>query len=328
MTLSRGHAEGAVGDRDAALSMAFCHKVTRARAKNFYYGMKLTSEPKRSALYAIYAFMRACDDLVDEPVGQDEGAGGDATGSPSVVETEHAAVIDPAVGRARIDRFRAAMQRVIDGHVVDDPRPAVESVWPAFRHVMRTYDIDPAHLHAMLDGQAADLVKSTYDTFDELYEYCFRVASTVGLVCISVWGYEGGEATRKIAEERGIALQLTNILRDVVEDATRDRIYLPSEDLKKFGCDPACLKSGTPDAAFDALMRFQLDRAQRYYQQSAGLEPLIAADCRGASWGIMAVYRDLFHKIDRDPRAVLRGRVSLSKLRKMNVVLRAKLGLY
>lgn len=292
----------------ASLDASFehCREVARARAGNFYYGMKLTPEPKRSAIYAVYAFMRACDDLADEA---DARAGADAA-------------------RAEIDAFRGELDRVLAGERIDG------AFWPAFAHVLNTYPIDPADLHHMLDGQAADMTVHRYATFDDLYRYCYNVASTVGLVCISVWGHEeggdSGDETRTLAEQRGIALQLTNILRDLAEDAGagsggggRGRVYLPAEDFERFGYTEADLQAGTVNAAFDEFMAFQIERARSYYAMSEPLERRLTPDCRATSWAMMRIYRGLLDRIAEAPRRVLRERIRLSKPAKVGIAARA-----
>ena len=290
-------------------SMDYCYRVTRRQARNFYYGLKLTPQPKRSALYVVYAFMRACDDLADEP-----GVSAEARVERiDVFRKQMHAVLQTAAG------VTPAGVTAIEGSCVD-----AKSLWPAFRHVMQAYSIDPALLDAMLDGQASDLTVSRYPRFEDLYGYCYKVASVVGLVCISIWGYRGGHATRKIAEHRGVALQLTNILRDLVEDAGRQRLYLPEEDLDRFGLTSQELleqiRTGRVDSSFDRLMAFEIERARSYYQRSAVLESLIEPACRSTSWVIMRIYRGLLEKIARNPRAVLRRRVALSWLDKAAIV--------
>ena len=198
-------------------------------------------------------------------------------------------------------------------------------MWPAFAHVVQTYPVRGEHLHAMLDGQLADLEPTTYETFDALYNYCYQVASVVGLVCVSVWGDDGHPSVPQLAEHRGIALQMTNILRDVKEDALRGRVYLPEQDLERFGIDPATLRGedGSPPAAFVDLMNFELDRARSYYQKSAGLESHLDASCRATCWAMMRIYRRLMDKIAANPARVLRQRVSLSPPRKAYLAARA-----
>ena len=160
-----------------AASFAYCEHVTETRARNFYYGLKLTPEPKRSAIYTIYAFMRACDDLVDEALDE-------AASMRDALPASHATAQpgDVSEALARIESFRATMEQVLAA-APGDPLPD-GPIWPAFAHVMRTYPVDPKHLHAMLDGQRCDLEQHRYETFEELYDYCYKVASVVGLVCI------------------------------------------------------------------------------------------------------------------------------------------------
>ena len=285
------------------LARAFDHArhVAKQHARNFYYGMKLMPEPKRSAMYAIYTFMRACDDLADETAQR---------------------AADQAVDSVEV--FRQTMQHIIDGG--DPPRNSEQNdqlMWLGFTHVMRAYPIDTQLLHDMLDGQIEDLRETRYETFDDLYRYCYRVAGTVGLVCISVWGYKGGAATRQLAESRGIAFQLTNILRDLVEDAQRGRYYLPAEELERFNVDPQQFTGGDADDHFLALMRFQIIRARDYCQQSADLEQYLTADCRPAAAAMRRTYQALLEKIAHDPARVLRQRVRLGRLRKTAIALRA-----
>ena len=284
-------------------SLAHCRQVTRDRAQNFYYGLKLTPEPKRSALYTIYAFMRACDDLADD----------------------EAEALDQRAAIERIGHFRHQMQQTVerssDVALPDGP------IWPALRHVCLAYPIEPRDLHAMLDGQVCDLRQNRYETFDDLYGYCYKVASVVGLVCLSVWGFEGGAATKKLAEYRGIALQLTNILRDLVEDARRDRIYVPVDELEQYDLCPQSFMrlvlDGEGDNRFDRFMAYQVERADDYYRRCDALDRYIHPDTRGASWAIMRIYHGLFEKIRAEPRRVLRERVKLSRWQKTCITLRA-----
>ena len=284
-----------------ARSLDFCRVVTRRRARNFYYGLKLMPEPKRSALYAVYAFMRACDDLVDD-------------GCPDL----HAGV-------DRLEQFRDQMRQALDASTTGQLPPG--EVWPALRYVCATYPVDHAHLHAMLEGQKYDLQKNRYHSFDQLRDYCYKVAGVVGLVCISIWGHDDNEAAGRMAVERGLALQLTNILRDLVEDAHRNRVYLPDEELHRFGLDAQAfvhmILQRVPDDRFDRLMAFQVERVDRYYRAALPLENRICPDCRSASWAIMQLYRRLLEKIAANPRRVLAQRVRLSRWEKLLLVLAA-----
>ena len=290
-------------------SLESCRRITRTRARNFYYGLKLTPEPKRSALYAIYAFMRACDDLADRAL---ETGGSEA-------------------GLERIEQFRDRMRRALEGtsEPGESGGPDPEAgIWPAFRFVASTYGIEPDHLHAMLDGQRDDMIRNRYETFEQLRGYCYKVAGVVGLVCIRIWGFRDDDPqVRRLAEERGLALQLTNILRDVVEDAGRDRVYLPSDELGRFDLDPGSfldLVAGRRgDERFDRLMEFQIQRARECYESSASLESRIHADGRAASWAIMRIYRRLLERIAGRPRRVLTERVRLGRLVKAGIAMRA-----
>jgi len=305
-------------DKPVQRSLRHCRAVARKQARNFYHGMRLTPEPKRSAIYTVYAFMRACDDLVD----------GDT------LDEQSRATDNTAAASERLKSFRAQMDQALAATGLEDLPDG--PVWPAFRYVMGAYPVDPAHLRAMLDGQRMDLSQTRYATFDELYGYCYNVASTVGLVCVSVWGTvtpemnaessEGAEGVvhataTKLAEYRGIALQLTNILRDVREDAQRGRVYLPGQDLEKFGvtheelADPHALDA--LGQRFDRLMRFQIERARSYYAMSATLERHIEPRCRPTCWAIMQIYRQLLERIAQRPRRVLADRVRLSKPQKL-----------
>ena len=284
-----------------ARALAFCRRVTRRRARNFYYGLKLMPEPKRSALYAVYAFMRACDDLADEDCP------------------------DPQVAADRLEKFRAQMQQTLDSSSTDKLPPG--AVWTALRYVAATYPVDRAHLHDMLDGQKCDLQQNRYESFGQLRDYCYKVAGVVGLVCISVWGHDGGDAATAMAVQRGLALQLTNILRDLVEDAHRDRVYLPLEELRRYDLDDRSFMrmvlDREPDDRFDRLMAFQIERADRCYHAALPLENCISSDCRAASWAIMQLYRRLLDKITADPRRVLARRVRLSRWEKLSLALAA-----
>lgn len=263
-----------------AESYAHCHAVTRTRARNFYYGMKLTPEPKRSALYAIYAWMRQADDLADE-----SGAGG--------------------AKLARLERLREQTDAALAGGHIE-----AGLVWPAFIDTAKRYDVPRAYLHAMIDGQVLDQRKTTYANFDELYDYCYKVASVVGLTCIGVWGYEGGEETRRLSEWRGIAFQLTNILRDVDEDDGRDRTYLPQDAIGTGGLGDA--------------VRQYVQVARDYYEKSAPLDARVHPDGRPCLWAMTRIYRGLLDRIARRPDAVLAGRrVRLPSWRKAMIAFRA-----
>ncbi len=292
---------------DEAASFAYCTRVAREHGRNFYYGMKLMPQPRRDAMYAVYAWMRAADDLADEP--------GEATAKAGM-----------------LDAFRQQTDAALDpGAAVpsDGPSPHA-AMWPAVAATFRSYRIQGRHLHDMIDGQLRDQTQLRYADFPALENYCYHVAGTVGLVCLSVWGAADDEVARKLAVTRGLSLQLTNILRDLVEDANRNRLYLPADELRQHGLDDVILlrmlTTGQTDARFDALMKQQIVRARDCYIASATLESHLDADCRPTCWAMMRIYEQLLEKIATDPRRVIRQRVSLSTPAKLGIGLRAMMG--
>lgn len=321
-----------------AESFAYCKALTRREARNFYYGLCLTPEPRRSAMYAVYAWMRAADDLADSPETE-EDLPHNTQGAERFIPEPPAPSQGGAGGGSskqaartwkmqQLDAFQQVTHRAL-GAAADDGQamPVIpdihKAMWPAVCRTFADYPIQQADLDAMIHGQLADQTKTTYQNFDELYRYCYNVASVVGMVCISVWGYRGGDATRTLAEKRGIAFQLTNILRDLVEDAQRGRVYLPADELAQFGCTAEQLTRRQADDNFDKLMRFQIQRARDYYQQADTLEQQLEPDCRAASSALNRIYRGLLEQIAANPRAVLTRRVRLNNLRKLGIAVGA-----
>ena len=249
---------------------------------------------KRFAMYAIYAWMRLADDLADV-------AG------------------DVAAKTRSLDKFREMTLAALEGAELPQ-----EKVWPAFIDTIKRYEIPRQYLADMIEGQLMDMRLHRYATFETLYDYCYKVASVVGLTCIEVWGYEGGAETRKLAEHRGIAFQLTNILRDVREDAQRDRVYLPAEDFVVFELTPSMFLFGVQNDALEGL-RKTVDRAAEYFEGSQPLDKLVHHDGKACLWAMTGIYRGLFEKIRRDPATVLRDkRIRLSSAHKGWIALRAR----
>jgi phytoene synthase len=277
---------------DRAASYAHCRAVATSRAKNFYYSFVLLDDDRRNAMCAMYAFMRYCDDLSDE-------AGATKTA---------------------MERWRRELTEALDGRPGDSP------VWPGFLDAVQRYSIPHQYFHDMIDGVASDLEPQIVENFDQLYRYCYRVASVVGLTTVHIFGFTSPEAL-PLAEKCGIAFQLTNILRDVKEDTELGRQYLPTEDLRRFGLTLADLASGQRSHKFSALMEFELERARRYYQESAPLLGMIRPESRASLWALIRIYSDLRDKIAESPTDVLFRRVSLSKAEKLIIVLRAFCGL-
>jgi phytoene synthase len=276
---------------DVDRSYEYCRRVARSRAKNFYYSFVLLTGQQRKAMCAIYTFMRRCDDLSDEP----------------------------GATREALERWRAEMVEALAGNVAGHP------VWPAFRHTVRRFGIPTEYFHEMIDGVLGDLEPRRFETFSQLYRYCYQVASVVGLTCIHIFGFDTRSAL-PLAEKCGVAFQLTNILRDVKEDLGRGRIYLPAEDLQRFGVTEADLRAGDRTEAVLGLLRFEAARARAYYQESAPLLDLIHPRSRRSLWALIAIYSQLLGRIESKNYDVFTRRVRLSALEKSLIILRALLG--
>ena len=274
-------------------SYRFCRKVARERAKNFYYSFLLLEKPQRDAMCAIYAFMRQCDDLSDEPVSQDK------------TKLEQS-----------IRLWRVHLDRALRGDLPDDP------IWPAFYDTVQRYKIPHRFFHEMIDGITSDIEPQQMQTFHDLYRYCYHVASVVGLTVIHIFGFRSVRALL-LAEKCGIAFQLTNILRDVREDAQAGRVYLPAEDLKRFDVSVDHLRSGREDERFRELMRFEAARARECYAESEPLLEFIDPKSRRSLWALREIYLRLLKKIERANYNVLRDRVAVSKPAKVTLLLRA-----
>lgn len=273
-----------------------CRCVTRKRARNFYYGLKLLPEPQRSALYAIYAWMRRADDLVD-------GEAGDQSIPAS----------------KRLAAFRAETDRALGGNP-----PAGDPIWSALAHVSAEFNLQPRHFGDMLAGQFDDTEAGSYQTFEELRTYCYRVASTVGLVCIEIWGYSD-PAAQTHAVDRGIAFQLTNILRDFREDFDEGRVYLPLDEFAAHDITPHELRHWSRPERCTAFLTQQIDRARSYYDRSAPLEGMITPECVPTLWAMTAIYRGLLEKMRSHPERIAGDdRIRLSAMEKGLIALRAR----
>ena len=265
-------------------SYAFCRKIARTRARNFYYSFLLLSREQRDAMCAIYAFMRYCDDI-------SEGQG---------------------ASREAIERWRRDLGLALAGQNPDNP------LWPAFRDTVERYKIPHCYFHEMIDGVSSDLEPRQIQTFDELYRYCYQVASVVGLTIIHIFGFESPEAL-KLAEKCGIAFQLTNILRDVREDRENQRIYIPAEDIRRFGADLE-----KRDENFLRLMRFEAERAHSFYDESRPLLNLVHARSRPSLWALIEIYRRLLDRIERSNFDVLARRIRVPTWEKLWILAAAK----
>ncbi len=279
-------------------SYAVCCAIAKREAKNFYYSFVALPEARRNAICAIYAFMRKADDLSDdESLSLDER-------------------------RCLMDNWLADWKCARSGSPTSDP------VFIAVRDAASSFNIPYSLLDELVAGTTMDLdarpsnQPDTYATFADLYRYCYLVASVVGLVCIRIFGYSEPYA-EKLAEETGIAFQLTNILRDVAEDAERNRVYLPLEDLAAHGVslDQLLHRNGrdiTPKER--ALLKSIADRAEAYYASAQQLLPLIDPESRPALWVLVSIYHSLLKRIVSADYDVFSKRASVPTVKKLSIL--------
>ncbi len=275
---------------DLARSYAYCERLARREAGNFYHAFRVLPRDQRRAMCALYAFMRVTDDLSDGP-----GL--------------------PAAKRGQLDDWWKRLDQALAG--VDSHR-----LHPALRHTVESFGVPRGHLDDVIKGVRSDLDTVRYATFADLYRYCYRVASAVGLACIHVWGFRG-ERAKAHAESAGIAFQLTNILRDLGEDASRDRVYLPREDLDRFGYSEERLRRGERDDRFRALMHFEVQRARDYYRASRPLTQYLPPAGRAVFQVMAQTYGGLLDAIERRDYDVFSSRVRLSPWRKLQFAVQA-----
>lgn len=267
-----------------------CEQITRTEARNFNYGIKLLPEPKRRAMCALYALARRIDDV----------------GDGDLAEPEKLAAL-------------AKMRK--DVASVDGSVDSADAVMVAVADTCRRYPIPIAALDELIDGCTLDVHGTAYETFDDLVGYCRRVAGTIGRLSLAVYGCDDPERGTPLADDLGVALQITNILRDVVEDRREmGRVYLPAADRDRFGV-PADLSGPSDDLV--ALIAYEAGRAEEWYERGLRLLPLLDWRSRACTAAMAGIYRRLLTAIQRDPAAVLRGRLSLPGWEKAGVALRA-----
>ena len=268
---------------------AYCASKAAQSGSSFHYSFRLLDPPRRAAITALYAFCREVDDIVDE-------------------------VSDASVARVKLAWWRTEIDRVYTG---TPSHPVALALVP----VVRRHRLPQGHLQTVLDGMQMDLDQVRYTDFAALELYCERVAGVVGLMSAEIFGYTDA-ATRDYARELGIAFQLTNIVRDVGEDARRGRIYLPQEDLARFGVPPSDILQRRRSPAFDALMAFEVDRARAWYARALAKLPQRDRRAQRAGLAMAAIYRTLLDEIARDGYRVLDRRVALTPLRKLWIATR------
>lgn len=284
---------------------AVCRGISRRAAKNFYYGFMVLPADKRNALSAVYAFMRHADDISDEPGG------------------------DPQQKRQKLGEWLDAAKAVFAGKSTDDP------VLMALGDAQNKFKIPPELFEKLVYGTSLDLEippptgeapAVLCNTFEDLKQYCYYVASVVGLVCIKIFGYEDSKA-EFLAEDCGLAFQLTNIIRDVKEDAAMGRIYIPGEDLARTNLSaanfsPAALQDPAQAQQLRPSLEYEAERARKYYESAKWLMELIEEDSRAALWVLVEIYSQLLQKITDRNYDVFTERVRLTLWEKLKVLSR------
>ena len=277
-----------------------CRHITRKAARNFYYAFLVLPRRKRDALSAVYAFMRHADDISDDPE------------------------LTPEDKRLKLNAWLDSLHRIVAGEPTDDP------VLMAVADSQRRFKIPTELLETLVYGTAMDVPwpgrqqptadgpQVLYQTFDDLYNYCYHVASVVGLVCIRVFGYRDS-AAEDLAERCGIAFQLTNIIRDVKEDAAMGRIYLPQQDLDRCGIGTSLFRAPKP-SLFRPLLEMEADRARQFYDSGRQLIAYVDEDSRPALWTLVEIYSQLLAKIADREYDVFTERVRLTTGEKLRIL--------
>jgi phytoene synthase len=275
---------------DLRNSYAECNRIAREAHSSFYLAFFGLRKPKRNALCALYAFMRLIDDVSDEP--------GD-------LESK----------RRGLARWRAMLDEAVSGNT------AGHVVLPALADTIARFQMPTRYFHDLILGAEMDLTIDSYATFDRLSEYCYRVAGTVGLTCLHVFGFRDQKAP-DLAERLGLAFQLTNIIRDVRSDYEMGRVYLPQEDLDRFGCRAEDLGGPLTDK-LRSLLEFEADRAWRFYEEGAPLVRQIDPDSCATLWALIRTYSTLLARIEEREFDVFSSRISVSSAEKIQYLLTA-----
>lgn len=283
-------------------SFACCRRIARRTGTSFYYSILLLPRSQRRAMCALYAFLRLTDDL-----GDSELAAGDRNGVGGIQSVP----ADAAWRRDALDRWRVSLERSLEGQF-DHP------IMPAVADTLVRFAIPREYLHAVIDGVAMDLNEPVFETFADLEVYCHRVAGVVGLACLHIWGFSDARALAP-ARRCGLAFQLTNILRDLEEDSTRGRSYLPREDLRRFNYPEHDLRRHVYDDRFRRLIRFEIARAEQCYAEAAELANYLQGGGRAMFGAMFDTYSSLLAEIKRRDGDVFSQRVRLSSWRKLRI---------
>jgi phytoene synthase len=309
----------------AAVALAYkqCERITQARARNFYYGIRLLPPRQRSAMCALYAMARRIDDVGDGMATDGMATDGPGRGSPAHAGPAHdGPTVDSRLSALRDVRTSLELLAKAAGEgAAAAAAPPGDPVLTALADAACQFPLPISALIELVEGCEWDIAGRRYQTFGELVEYCRRVAGTIGRLSLAIYGSSNGPAAEPLADALGVGLQLTNILRDLIEDRdVMGRVYLPGEDLARF--DVGAELTGRPDDLV-ALICFETGRAVEWYERGLALLPLLDKRSRACTAAMTGIYRRLLDKIRVDPESVLRGRVSLSSGEKLTVAARA-----
>ncbi len=271
---------------DLELAYEECRLITRREAKNFYFAFLTLPEARRKAIYVVYTFCRYCDDSVDAERSADDKL-------------------------AMLNDLRQKLGQAYCGR-------ADGSIFLGLADVAAQYDIPQEYFQEVLAGVESDLIMSRYATFQDLRSYCYQVASVVGLICLQIFGYQDARA-KEYAVDLGLAMQLTNIVRDVQEDLEFGRVYLPQDELARFGYSEEELQAGVVNESFRELMRFQAQRARKFFDSGFLLLPYLSPRSRACPAVLGRLYSKVLDRIEAADYDVLHHRIALSKAEKLRV---------
>ena len=269
-----------------------CEKLVKLQSTSFYLASRTLPTHKRKAIYVIYAFCRLCDDIVDntdKPIEKKRG----------------------------VDEVRFSLQP-------ENKSTNQNSIMLAVHDVINTYEIPLLYFEDLLLGMETDIDFVKFETFEELKLYCYRVASTVGLMCLNIFGYDN-ERCKELAIDLGVAMQLTNIIRDVKEDFGMNRIYLPKEDFEYSGYTYNELGNGIINANFNNLIKIQISRAEKYFAKSKPLKSLLHKDSQQCLELIAEVYMKLLNQMNKNPNLILKQRTELKFINKVHLLMKCYL---
>jgi len=276
------------------LHMAYqeCERITKKEATNFYYAFLTLPKHRRRAIYAAYAFCRYCDDAVDDQSSMD----------------------------SKLESVNLLREKLRLSYVGE----AVDPIFLCLGDVAKQFDIPQEYFEAVLMGVESDLIKTRYQNFDELKQYCYQVASVVGLICIQIFGYRDAIA-KTYAIDLGLAMQLTNILRDIQEDVLMDRIYLPQEELERFNYSEEDLKAGIVNNQFKELMMYQSTRARNYFENGFRLSSYLSVRSRACPIALGGMYKMILGRIETCNFDVFHNRINLGTGEKIKIMVNSLL---